>query len=57
MLVGYFVVTKEDLKNLVCYNDKASILLDVGSDIVPRVQREDLNGRLIRIILGRAFRL
>lgn len=46
-----FCVTKEDLKNFVCYNEKSSILLDVGSDIVPRIQREDLNGRLIRIIL------
>jgi glycosyltransferase involved in cell wall biosynthesis len=46
-----FCVTKEDLKNLASNRAKTSVLLDVGSDIVPRVKREDINGRLIRIIL------
>lgn len=46
-----FCVTREDLKNMTRYNKKASILLDVGSDIVPKVQREVLDGRPIRIIL------
>lgn len=46
-----FCVTKEDLENLACNSEKSSILLDVGSDIVPRVRREELNDRPIRIIL------